>query len=364
MNRLLPLPLYTFIRIVYQNGGISINKLKNITPWLIKTILFEPVRWAELAIYNQKLTQHKIVKDPVFILGYYRSGTSYLHQCLVQYDSLGYHTNFQMILPEVMLCTEKTLLPVFEFVCRLFNLTDSVHRVPLSFRFPGEEDATMTICMDPKGSQWGYFFPTMMNGQFKKYVLFQDISIHQMEAWKQSFIFLLKKISLANRQKRLVLKSPPNTARIRLILSIFPNAKFIFIHRNPYQVYASNKQFWHVVQQKFALKTVKTVDINSIILDTYAQIMHRYLQDKDIVPDGQLTEISYENFIQSPIDSLRDAYRVLGLDDFSYCEYKMKSFTALQQKFVPLKHELSETEKRIVSKKLEPYLRHWNYHLL
>ena len=64
----------------------------------------------------------------------------------------------------------------------------------------------------------------------------------EFEAWKQEFVFLLKKISLANHNKQLVLKSPPNTARIKLLLSLFPNAKFIFIHRNPYEVYVSNKQ--------------------------------------------------------------------------------------------------------------------------
>ncbi len=364
MNRLFPLPLYTFLKITCENGGVSVKKLKNITPWLIKTILFEPVRWAELAIYNQKINQHRIIKHPLFILGYYRSGTSYLHQCLVQDDRFGYHTNFQMVLPEVMLSSEKALLPVFEFICRFFKLTDSVHRVPLSFRFPGEEDTTMTTYVDPRGAQWGYFFPNMMDEQFKKYVLFENISIYEMEAWKQSFIFLIKKISLANYQKRLVLKSTPNMARIKLILSIFPNAKFIFIHRNPYHVYASNKQFWRVVQQKFALKSVKSVDINSIILDTYSQIMRRYLQDKDLVPNGQLTEMSYDDFVQNPVESLRNAYEVLELDDFGYCEYKMKLFTALQQKFVPLKHELSESERRIVSEKLEPFLRYWKYKLL
>ncbi|WP_181885082.1 sulfotransferase family protein [Pontibacter diazotrophicus] len=332
---------------------------------MIKTILFEPLRWFELALYDKKIRHLEIRKHPLFILGYYRSGTSFLHQCLIQDDRFGYHTNFQMVLPEVMLSTEKALLPVFELICRLFNLHDSVHRVPLSFRFPGEEDATMTTYLDPRGAQWGYFFPKMMQEQFQKYVLFENISKSETEAWKQSFIYLLKKISLANQQKQLVLKSPPHTARIKLLLSIFPGAKFLFIHRNPYQVFASNKRFWQVVQKVYALQGTKSVDVNATILHTYSQMMHRYLQEKDLVPPGQLAELAYDDFVQNPVASLRDAYAALHLDDFGYCEEKLRLFTSHQTKeFVPLKHALPEHERNLVSETLEPIIRHWNYPLL
>ncbi len=364
MDKLFPLPLFTFLKIVFQNGGIDLRRIKNSPPWLIKTLFFEPFRWIELAAYNQKIKNHQILKHPIFILGYYRSGTSYLHQCLVQDDRFGHHTNYQMVLPEVMLTTEKTLQPVFDFICQVFNITDSVHRVPLSFRYPGEEDATMTTNLDPKGAQWGYFFPKKMNEQFQKYVLFENISTNEIAAWKQSFVFLLKKISIANRQKQLVLKSPPNTARIKQLLSVFPDAKFIFIHRNPYQVYSSNKRFWEVLQKAYALQSAKSVDVNTIILDTYSQMMQRYLKEKELVPPGQLTELAYDDFIQNPVVSLRNVYGELHLDDFSYCEEKIKLFIGHQKQFVQLSHELPEAERKIVSEKLEPFIKHWNYQLL
>jgi hypothetical protein len=364
MNKLFPLPLYTFLKITSANGGVSFNKLKNITPWLIKTILFEPARWAELALYNQKISQHSITTDPVFILGFYRSGTSYLHQCFALDDRLGYHTNFQMVFPEVMLSTEKILLPVLESICRTFKIKDSVHRVPLSFRFPGEEDATMATYVDTRGAQWGYFYPGMMHHQFEKYVLFENVAAEELEAWKQSFIYLLKKISLANDGKQLVLKSPPNTARIKFLLSIFPNAKFVFIHRNPYDVYTSNKRFWGVVQKTYALKTAMTADINTIILDTYSKATSRYLQHKQLVPDGQLVEIAYDSFVQNPVENMQKIYESLHMDAFEYYREKLASFTNGQRDFKQLDHTLQPEERKMVNEKLEPFLKHWNYPVL
>ena len=144
----------------------------------------------------------------------------------------------------------------------------------MSFRFPGEDDAAMTTGLNPRGAQWGYFFPKIMMEHFHKYVLFENIPDSEIEGWKRDFIFLLRKISLANHGKQLVLKSPPNTARINLLLSLFPKAKFIFIHRNPYEVYASNTRFWNVTNRNYAVGGPQSVDTNAIILETLAKIMY------------------------------------------------------------------------------------------
>jgi hypothetical protein len=269
-----------------------------------------------------------------------------------------------MVLPEIMLSSEKILGPVFEFICRVFKLRDSVHRVPLSFRFPGEEDATMTTSVNPRGAQWGYFFPKKMNEYFHKYVLFENIPASEFEKWKKEFVLLLKKISLASHGKQLVLKSPPHTARIKLLLSLFPDAKFIFIHRNPYEVYVSNKRFWKVTQKVFALGGARTIDDRSVILDTYAKMMRRYLLEKDLVPEGHLVEIPYEDLIQKPLESMRKIYESIHLDDFGYCENKMRSFVERQERFVRLNHEIPEDERKDVTEKFEPFIRYWNYTLL
>ena len=364
MNRLFPLPIYSFIKIVSENGGISAKRLKNLIPWFIKTVLFEPLRWMELAKQNEKVTQYAMAKDPVFILGFYRSGTSYLHHFLTQDDRLGYHSVFQMVFPEIMLTHEKWLAPVLQSFSNVFKVQDPVHRIPLNWKYPGEEDGTMTTSMNPGGAQWGYFFPQMMDKQFRKYVLFENITESELEIWKTDFVFLLKKISLANHNKQLVLKSPPNTARIKLLLSLFPNAKFVFIHRNPYEVYLSNKKFWKVTKSIYAIGASKSVDVNAIILDTYAKMMNRYLQEKDLVPKGQLIEVAYEDLINNPLQSMRTLYETIHLGDFHYCENRMKAFVESEKSFARLKHEMPAEEIKIVTEKLEPFINYWKYPLL
>lgn len=360
MNKLFPLPAYTFLKTAYRSGGIAFRGLRNVPPWYLKTVVFEPLRWIELT-KNKKIQQHTLAQDPIFILGFYRSGTSFMHQFLTQDHRLGYHTNYQMILPEIMLTTEKVLSPILEFFCRTFNLHDPIHRIQMSFVYPGEEDATMTTALNPRGAQLGYFFPKIMMEQFQKYVLFEGISEADQQAWVEDFTFLIRKISLANQGKQLILKSPPNTARIKLLLSLYPKAKFILMHRNPYKVYASNQRFWEVTNRIYAVGNTKTVDNNEIILETYARIMDRYLAEKDLIPEGQLIEVPYAELMADPLEKMRTLYQTLDLDDFSFIEPKMKAYLDSQKSFKPLKHTLPDQDRKAVETRWRRFIDHWHY---
>lgn len=329
--------------------------------WLLKTILLEPLRWIELLRFNQKIKKHQLQEDPIFILGFYRSGTSFMHQFLTQDHRLGYHTNFQMIFPEVMLTSEKAISPGLDFLCKAFNIQDEVHRMQLSFRYPGEEDAAMTTTTNPRGSQWGYFFPKMMMSQFRKYVLFQGTRETEVEGWKADYLFLLKKISLANQGKQLILKSPPNTARVKLLLSMFPRARFIMVHRNPYEVYVSNQRFCEVTNKIYSVGPTKDIDNNQIILDTYAQTMERYLAEKGLIPDGQLIEMPYQELMQAPMESMQKIYKTLRLPDFEVIKDEMTSYIEGQKSYVRLKHKMPEADEKLVSEKFAPFIKHWNY---
>jgi hypothetical protein len=119
-----------------------------------------------------------------------------------------------------------------------------------------------------------------------------------------------------------------------------------------------------VTHKIYALGGTSSVDINSIILDTYTKTMNQYLLEKQLVPQGQLTELAYDDFIKSPVTCMKAAYETLQLNDFSYCENKLMSFAVRQKEFKPIDHKLAPDELRMVSKKLEPLISHWNYPLL
>jgi len=364
MNSLFPLPLYLYLKIALRNGGFSGKGLTHTPPWLLKTILFEPLRWMELATQSKKIETHNISKSPIFILGFYRSGTTYLQQLFMQDDRFGFTSGFQMLFPEIMLSCEKWLTPPLESFSRLIKIQNPVHRIPFTLNSPGEEDVAMTTSLSTRCAQWGYFFPGKMKEYFDKYVFFEKISPHEFDEWKKTYMTLLKKISLANHNKQLVLKNPPNTARIKLLLSLYPEARFIHILRNPYEVYASNKNLWQTIHTHFSLNHPENIDVSEIILSIYSGVMNRYIGDRNLIPSSRLIELRYEEFINSPVESMQNIYASLNLEDFNYCRNKVIDYAESQKKYATLKHNLHDRERKIISEKWGSIINELGYQVL
>jgi hypothetical protein len=360
MNRIFPIPFYSFCKTIYNNGGLSRSGILHALPWLVKTTAFEPLRWMELALYNKKIEAHQIEQDPIFILGYYRSGTTYLQQLFMQDNRLGYTSLYQTIFPELMLTFEKSMTPVLEKFAKIFKSQNHFHRVPLTWYSPGEEDVAMLSFLNSDAAQWGILFPEKALDFFTKYVLFENIANKEVLQWQNNYLHLVKKISIASKNRPLFLKSPPNTARIKQLMKIFPNAKFIYISRHPLDIYSSCKRLWQMINKKYMLGKYSSTETNKNIIVTYSKLMDQYIRDKQLIPSASLVEISYENFIMHPIKTMEDIYLQLDLKKFEYCKEAMKEYSLSQKNYQPLNHSIDKNELDKVQLQLHPYINYWN----
>ena len=98
-------------------------------------------------------------------------------------------------------------------------------------------------------------------------------------------VYFLRKIQFAagGKHKRLLLKSPVHTARVKLLVNLgvemFPKATFIFVHRHPYEVFKSavtmaDRYYWQCYLQK-----PRVEDVQEFIL-YQGELLHRkYTED-------------------------------------------------------------------------------------
>jgi len=74
---------------------------------------------------------------PLFVIGHWRSGTTYLHNLLSLDPSYGYCSTFQTILPGVFLGSEQTFKPL---VTASIPTTRPMDDVPMGPDLPPEEE--------------------------------------------------------------------------------------------------------------------------------------------------------------------------------------------------------------------------------
>ena len=112
----------------------------------------------------------------------------------------------------------------------------------LKVDLPQEEEFALANMM-PYTYYNFWFFPKHMLEYCDRYLLFDNTTEHELKVFKETFLKLVK-ISLWNTHgSQFLSKNPPHTGRVKTLLEMFPNAKFIYLKRNPYTVFESTRRF-------------------------------------------------------------------------------------------------------------------------
>ncbi len=243
------------------------------------------------------------VKSPVFILGHWRSGTTWLLTMLgLDRARFAYPTSYQVANPYTFLSTERVLTRCF---AGLLPAKRPMDEMPLSFQSPQEDEFALCL-MTGLSVYLGMSFPRHKE-YYLRYLTFAGVSRDDITRWKEAFIYFLKKLSLRNPGKTLLLKSPPHTAKIRLLLEMFPEACFIHLYRHPYRVYQST---WHLYNTMgWYLYLQHPQGIADFILRQYRVMYDAFFEQKQLIPTQQYCEVRFEDFERAPMPTVAAIYR-------------------------------------------------------
>ncbi|MHA1211477.1 MAG: sulfotransferase family protein, partial [Candidatus Heimdallarchaeota archaeon] len=185
-----------------------------------------PLRMVERIGFNRKVNKHQLEEDPIFILGHWRSGTTLMHYLFAKDPNYGFVTNTEVYAPHFFLAFPKITRKLI-----IFSLPDTrpMDEIPIDADLPGEEEHSIGA-YDKYGFFPGQIFPrnTMT---YAKYLPFEETKPKDLKRWKKRYQFFIKKVAYKNKGKRLVLKNPANTYRVKYLQEMYPNAKFIHIFR-------------------------------------------------------------------------------------------------------------------------------------
>lgn len=262
------------------------------------------------------------VTAPLFVLGHWRTGTTHLHNLLAQdTDQFAFANTYQVVNPRTFLSTEDVNARRFAWLVPSKRPMDNM---ALNFQSPQEEE--FAPCLTSLRSPYlGISFPRREDF-YDRYLTFRDVPAAEVEAWQATFRWFLQKLTL-KYQRPLVLKSPPHTARIRLLLELFPDARFVHIHRDPYTVFQSFRHYFDTATWHTYLQRPRVTEIEERILRRYTALYDAYFAELPLIPAERFHEVRFTDLERDPMGEMERLYQKLQLSDFEKFRPKLKRYT-------------------------------------
>ena len=271
-------------------------------------------------LFGAEIKNTRIEKAPLFILGHWRSGTTFLQNILINDNQFISPNLFECRNPHTFLVRQK----MFEFkLKRQKEETRITDNVKLSLDSPGEEEfavGIMSLCTP----LLGWLFPAQRD-YYERFLTFEQASKEELDRWKYWFLYYLKKITFKHN-KQLLLKSPVNTARVKYILDVFPDAKFVHIHRNPYAVFRSSKKMFHTAFSTSALQKNGSFADDDYVIDHYSRMHDAYFRDIKAIPEGNFIDLAFEDLERDPFAEVKKIYTALNLAGFEDAGEAIKQY--------------------------------------
>lgn len=301
----------------------------------------------EDAVHGRAIQRHEM-PPPIVVIGSWRSGTTFLHTLLSTDDRFGCPNIFQTMYPHTFLLGEAWFKPMLELGTPKKRFMDNMKQ---SLSEPHEDEMALGI-ISGRSNMLSWVFPHRSE-HYDRFLSFEGASEADRQAWKRALQHYVRKVAYKTG-KQIILKSPNHTARIRMILETFPDAKFLHIRRNPFDVYKSMCHMASEVIPMWGLGRYPEDQIPEMVIAWYRDLYDAFFDQVGSIPPGQYHEVAYEELAADPVRHIEQAYSVLSLPDFGYARPTLTAHVESQAGYRKNKHVEIDPAIR------ERLVREWN----
>jgi len=319
------------------------------------SLLNSTLRLVDRAIYGHAVARTEIAEPPIFIIGHWRSGTTLLHELLVLDERHTSPNNYQCFSPNHFLLTEKLFTRWFRFLMPERRPMDNM---AVGWTTPQEDEFALCNLGQPS-PYLTIAFPNRPQA-YPEYMDLEGLPPQAVEAWKEALLTFFKQLTYKT-PKRLVLKSPLHACRIKVLMELFPGAKFINIVRNPYVLYSSTMHMWKKMYAHHGLQTPRYAGLEAFVLRTFVHIHERLEATRGLIAPRNLHELRYEDLVANPVSQMRCLYERLDLGGFDRFLPALESYLASVADYRPNRYQLSPEERARVARSWRPYFEQYGY---
>ena len=271
--------------------------------------VFAAMAGLQQVISRERLAQANF-RDAVVVLGYWRSGTTLLHELLCLDRRYTYPTAHACMNPHHFLLSEASVLaregpsakrPMDEMDVR-----------------PGspQEDEFALLSLGARSPYEALIAPQVLP-QALKLTDPRDLSPQDQKRWREVFLQFLAGVSLRGAGKPMILKSPTHGARVSTLRELLPEARYIVIIRDPMTNFESVVRMWRKMFETYALGPIPPDEaIRDAVLADRPRFEAKLASGTTDLPANRFETITYESLVDNPVGVVKGLYKRLELGNF------------------------------------------------
>jgi hypothetical protein len=295
---------------------------------------------------SMKATQ---VQTPLFVIGHYRTGTTLLHELLSLDEQFTYPTTYECFSPNHFLLTESLVSRYFGFLIPAKRLQDNMRQ---GWQRPQEDESALLNLGAP--SPYAHCAFPKRPDPYPGADDLDGLAGSERQHWMRTLRYFMQQITYL-RPKPIVLKSPMHTCRVKYLLEMFPDARFIYIVRDPRDVFASTVKLWQVVYAEQALQNPHRQGLEEWVLRVFNQMHQAAERARSLVPPQQFTQVKYEDLLADPVGELERVYADLNLGGLGTAAAGIEQYFQRHRSYKRNRHELTDSQQAKVACETQAY---------
>jgi hypothetical protein len=247
------------------------------------------------------------IPEPIFVVGWPRTGSTALHQLLAcdpAQRTLPYWESFDPVPPEHG--RDRRAERVDRLLRQLARFAPDYQAIhPMWAEMPEEcvalfMNAFRTLQLDIQYRVPGYV----------EWLLAQDARV-AYEAHRRQLALVLHH---RPGGERLVLKDPTHLVHLETVLALYPNARVVHTHRDPVEAVSSLCSLYAHTRAIFSDEVDPRALGREILGGYWPRALSRALALRERIPAGRLADVRCADLVRDPLATVERLYRDLGLE--------------------------------------------------